>query len=76
MNNVTSTKAYIGAYNLNIETAEGTYTMTLERLESGDWELLSEDFDLCCAGYYKTKKNAINWLTRQFVASELGTREW
>lgn len=76
MNNVTSTKAYVGAYSLTIETAEGTYTMRLERLLSKEWELYSEDFDLCCAAYYKTKKDAMQWVTRWFVPSECGTREW
>ena len=77
MNNVTTTKRFIGWYDITITTPTGNkHEMRLERFSNKEWELTSIDFDLCCAGWWDTKKGALNWLRVHFNENEQGRREW
>ena len=76
MNKVTTTKRFIGYYTVTTTTPAGNkHEMTLERFSTTEWELTSEDFSLCCAGWWGKKKDALQWLTMHFDENEQGRHE-
>ena len=74
MNNVTTSRIYPGTYTINVETAEGnTFRFRLENVkgmtDTSDgliWNITEQNdkVDLCCAAWWQTKRDAVNFLKR------------